>query len=136
MNDPKGPDMADRSPLARGQTRADRSATAQGCDLRILGQRFDATGQEVRFAWQGTPYQVRLDLIGGFQAENVALAAGLAIAAGDDPAAVLGDAAAADRRARPHATGRHPRRTAPRSLSITPIPPMPSQPRSRRCARM
>jgi UDP-N-acetylmuramoyl-L-alanyl-D-glutamate--2,6-diaminopimelate ligase len=32
---------------------------------------------------------VRLDLIGGFQAENVALAAGLVIAAGEEPAAVF-----------------------------------------------
>lgn len=60
-----------------------------GCDLRILGQRYDATGQEVRFSWQGQPHQVRLGLIGGFQAENVALAAGLVIAAGEEAGTVF-----------------------------------------------
>lgn len=60
-----------------------------GCDLAILAQRFDATGQEVRYAWKGRPYQVRLGLVGGFQAENVALAASLVIAAGERAEAVF-----------------------------------------------
>jgi UDP-N-acetylmuramoyl-L-alanyl-D-glutamate--2,6-diaminopimelate ligase len=58
-------------------------------DLHIAGQRFDARGQDLRLVWQGQPFQVRLGLIGGFQAENVAVAAGLAIASGSDPAAVF-----------------------------------------------
>jgi len=37
----------------------------------------------------GKPVQVELDLIGSFQAENVAVAAGLAIACGEDPDRVL-----------------------------------------------
>ena len=53
--------------------------------LRILGQRFDATGQECRFEWGGKIHQVRLGLIGGFQAENALVAAGLCIATGADP---------------------------------------------------
>ena len=61
----------------------------QGADLRLLSQRYDATGQDLRFSWQGQPYMTRLNLVGGFQAENVALAAGLAIASGDDPQAVF-----------------------------------------------
>jgi UDP-N-acetylmuramoyl-L-alanyl-D-glutamate--2,6-diaminopimelate ligase len=56
-----------------------RHADAQ---LRLTGQRFDATGQDLLFEWQGKARQARLDLIGGFQAENVLLAAGLVIAAG------------------------------------------------------
>ena len=52
--------------------------------LRILGQRFDATGQECRFEWAGKVHQVRLGLIGGFQAENALVAAGLCIATGAD----------------------------------------------------
>lgn len=63
-----------------------RSASA---DLRITAQRFDATGQDVRFDWFGDIYQARLELIGGFQAENILLAAGLAIAVGATPAAVF-----------------------------------------------
>jgi UDP-N-acetylmuramoyl-L-alanyl-D-glutamate--2,6-diaminopimelate ligase len=53
--------------------------------LRILGQRFDPTGQELRFEWGGKIHQVRLGLIGGFQAENALIAAGLCIATGADP---------------------------------------------------
>jgi UDP-N-acetylmuramoyl-L-alanyl-D-glutamate--2,6-diaminopimelate ligase len=56
----------------------------EGADLRLLSHRFDATGQDLRFAWNGQPHLVRLNLIGGFQAENVAVAAGLCIAAGDE----------------------------------------------------
>ena len=52
-------------------------------DLSLLAQRFDATGQEVRFSFGGKPFQRRLDLIGGFQASNVLMACGLAIACGD-----------------------------------------------------
>jgi UDP-N-acetylmuramoyl-L-alanyl-D-glutamate--2,6-diaminopimelate ligase len=43
----------------------------------------------MRLSWQGQAHQVRLGLIGGFQAENVAVAAGLCIASGDDPGAVF-----------------------------------------------
>lgn len=60
-----------------------------GCDFQILGQRYDATGQELRFSWQHQTHVIRLNLIGGFQAENVLAAAGLAIASGNDPGAVL-----------------------------------------------
>ena len=51
--------------------------------LRILGQRYDATGQDLRFSVMGQPHMVRLGLIGGFQAENVLLAMGLCLATGD-----------------------------------------------------
>jgi UDP-N-acetylmuramoyl-L-alanyl-D-glutamate--2,6-diaminopimelate ligase len=89
VNDPYGAAMV---AVARG--RGQRVLTvghAEGCDLRIMGQRAEATGQEVRFVWQGVQaHQVKLSLIGGFQAENVALATGLVIAAGEEPAAVFG----------------------------------------------
>ena len=57
--------------------------------MRLTGQRFDATGQDLLFEWQGKARQARLHLIGGFQAENVLLAAGLVIAVGADPADVF-----------------------------------------------
>ena len=62
----------------------------QWAQLRILAQRPEATGQLLRLEWERTPYTVHLPLIGEFQAGNVALAAGLAIATGADPAAVFG----------------------------------------------
>ena len=89
LNDPYGARMADVA-RARGQ-RVLTVGHGEGCDLRIAAQRAEATGQEVRFVWQGVQaHQVKLSLIGGFQAENVALAAGLVIAAGEEPAAVMG----------------------------------------------
>ena len=74
-------------------------ASARGCsvitvgrdggDLHLTAQRYDATGQDLRFEWRGKTYQKRLNLIGGFQADNVLLAAGLVIACGADPSAVF-----------------------------------------------
>jgi UDP-N-acetylmuramoyl-L-alanyl-D-glutamate--2,6-diaminopimelate ligase len=57
----------------------------EGADLQLLSQRFDATGQTVLFRFRGKSYSADLALIGGFQAENVLLAAGLVIACGADP---------------------------------------------------
>ena len=89
LNDPNGARMAEVA-RARGQ-RVLSVGHGAGCDLRITGQRAGATGQEVRFVWQEVQaHQVQLALIGGFQAENVALAAGLVIASGEEPAAVFG----------------------------------------------
>lgn len=59
-------------------------------ELRITGQRYDATGQDLRFDWKGEPFQLHLNLVGGFQAENVLVAAGLAIAAGTPARDVFG----------------------------------------------
>lgn len=57
--------------------------------LQILGQRYDATGQELRFEWAGRIQQIRMGLIGGFQAENALVAAGLCIGTGADPQEVF-----------------------------------------------
>ena len=63
--------------------------TGENAMLRILGQRYDATGQDLRFSLMGQPHLVRLPLIGGFQAENVLAAMGLVLASGDPADAVL-----------------------------------------------
>jgi UDP-N-acetylmuramoyl-L-alanyl-D-glutamate--2,6-diaminopimelate ligase len=83
IDDPRGADMAAIAE-GRGQDVL-RVGHGPRADLRIMGQRFDATGQDLRLTWLGQAHQVRLSLIGGFQADNVALAAGLAIGGGDDP---------------------------------------------------
>ncbi|MEM9552157.1 MAG: UDP-N-acetylmuramoyl-L-alanyl-D-glutamate--2,6-diaminopimelate ligase [Pseudomonadota bacterium] len=86
LDDGKGPEMRAIA-AARGQ---DVITIGQGLgDLSMLSQRFDATGQDLRFSWQGNSFQTRLELIGGFQAQNVLLACGLAIAAGDAPEMVF-----------------------------------------------
>jgi UDP-N-acetylmuramoyl-L-alanyl-D-glutamate--2,6-diaminopimelate ligase len=87
IDDPHGTHMAGIA-SARGQDLITVGRRA-GADLHITGQRFDATGQVLRFDWEDRSHQVRLDLIGGFQAENAALAAGLAIGAGADAARVI-----------------------------------------------
>ncbi|WP_284162753.1 UDP-N-acetylmuramoyl-L-alanyl-D-glutamate--2,6-diaminopimelate ligase [Frigidibacter sp. SD6-1] len=80
IDDARGAEMA---AIARG--RGHRLVTigqAASADIRIGAQRFDATGQDLRFTWNGTPFLVRLPLIGGFQAENVLAAAALVAASG------------------------------------------------------
>ncbi|PJE35664.1 UDP-N-acetylmuramoyl-L-alanyl-D-glutamate--2,6-diaminopimelate ligase [Pseudooceanicola lipolyticus] len=86
LDDPRGSEMRAIA-AARGQRII---TTGHGLgDLSLLNQRFDATGQDLRFAWDGHSYQTRLELIGGFQAENVLLACGLVIASGEDPEEVF-----------------------------------------------
>lgn len=58
-------------------------------DIRLVAQRFNATGQEIRISAYGEAYQIPLELMGGFQAENILVAAGLAIGAGENPEAVF-----------------------------------------------
>ncbi len=86
LSDPKG-EQVRKIAEARGQ-----SVLTVGlgeADLCLMNQRFDSTGQDLRFSWQGKTFQTRLNLIGGFQAENILLACGLVIAAGDDPERVF-----------------------------------------------
>ena len=84
IDDPWGERMAAIAD-ARGQ---DLLTVGQSSDaaMQILAQRYDAIGQELRFEWAGKIFQVRMGLIGGFQAENALIAAGLCIATGADPA--------------------------------------------------
>ncbi len=79
IDDPKGPELVQLA-LSRGQ---DVLTVGHGQgDLKILNSRFDNTGQDVRFAWKDEVHSTRLTLIGGFQAENVLMAAGLVVACG------------------------------------------------------
>ena len=66
-----------------------RVGRAETADLRLTAQRFDATGQDIRFTWEDRAHTARLDLIGGFQASNVLVAAGLALGSGLDDAQVF-----------------------------------------------
>ena len=87
MDDPKGATLAAMA-AARGQE-VIGTGRAAGARLRLKAQRFDATGQDLLFDWQGTAQQTRLNLIGGFQAQNVLVALGLVIASGEDPGAAF-----------------------------------------------
>ncbi|MBE9476312.1 MAG: UDP-N-acetylmuramoyl-L-alanyl-D-glutamate--2,6-diaminopimelate ligase [Proteobacteria bacterium] len=85
--DPKGAAL-----VAIAQARGQDVITLgkDGADMQILNRRSDATGQDLRFSWRDEVHTVRLSLIGAFQAENVLIAAGMAIAAGALPADVFG----------------------------------------------
>lgn len=87
MDDPRGPDV-----LAIAAERGQSTLTVgqdPDADLRILAQRFDTAGQDLRFSHDGRTHQVHLPLIGGFQAGNALLALGLALATGAEPEAAV-----------------------------------------------
>lgn len=86
IDDARGVDMV---AIARARGQEVITVGRLGADLRLDAQRFDATGQHIRICFRGQTYLARLNLIGGFQAENVLLAAGLAIACGAEPGRVF-----------------------------------------------
>lgn len=86
IDDPKGTELA---AIAKARGIAVLTVGRDGGDLHLTGQRFDEMGQDLRFEWQGKTYQKRLNLIGGFQADNVLLAAGLIIACGAEAGEVF-----------------------------------------------
>jgi UDP-N-acetylmuramoyl-L-alanyl-D-glutamate--2,6-diaminopimelate ligase len=87
IDDARGADVVAMA-ASRGQS---VMTVGHGADanLCLSAQRFDATGQDLRFEFDGKTYQTRLNLIGGFQADNVMLAAGMVIAGGEEPAHVF-----------------------------------------------
>src|SRR5499427_6508843 len=58
-------------------------------DIRLISAAIDGFSQVLTLEHDGVRYQVRLPLVGAFQVENALVAAGQAIAAGDDVAAVF-----------------------------------------------
>jgi UDP-N-acetylmuramoyl-L-alanyl-D-glutamate--2,6-diaminopimelate ligase len=58
-------------------------------DIKLLGCAIDGFSQILLIEHDGMKHRARLPLVGAFQVENALLAAGQAIAAGDDPAAVF-----------------------------------------------
>ncbi|MBW4984727.1 UDP-N-acetylmuramoyl-L-alanyl-D-glutamate--2,6-diaminopimelate ligase [Mameliella sp. CS4] len=82
IDDPRGVDML---AIARARGQEVITVGREAADLCLEAQRFDATGQEIRLSFEGVIRQERLSLIGGFQAENILVAAGLVIACGGDP---------------------------------------------------
>ncbi|MBV9238309.1 MAG: UDP-N-acetylmuramoyl-L-alanyl-D-glutamate--2,6-diaminopimelate ligase [Xanthobacteraceae bacterium] len=60
-----------------------------GTSVTLLETRIDGFAQIMRVANGGREYQVRLPLVGDFQVENALVAAGIALATGDDAPAVF-----------------------------------------------
>ncbi len=81
IDDPKGAELV-RMADARGLDFL-AYGRSEEADLRLLAQRFDATGQEILVTWRGRDEQIRLELLGGFQAQNVLAAVGVLLALGE-----------------------------------------------------
>jgi len=62
---------------------------AQGDDIKLVDGAIDGFAQVVTLAHGGHTYKIKLPLVGGFQLQNAAVAAGLAIATGAEPARVF-----------------------------------------------
>ena len=74
-------------PLARSVAQGRRQKVisvgrAAHADLRLVSARYHDRGQDITFSWEGREHSAGLNLIGGFQGENVLTAAALAIATG------------------------------------------------------
>lgn len=61
----------------------------QGEGIRLVDAAIDRGSQNLTLSHGGRRYNVRLPLMGAFQIENAIVAAGIAIAAGEDPARVF-----------------------------------------------
>jgi len=62
---------------------------AVGDDLKLVGASAQPSGLDIKIMARGESYKLRLPLIGGFQAENALLAAGIVIASGEPVERVL-----------------------------------------------
>ena len=60
-----------------------------GDDIKLAGGAIEGFAQVVTIGHGGRTYKVRLPLVGAFQVQNAAIAAGLAIATGSEPARVF-----------------------------------------------
>jgi UDP-N-acetylmuramoyl-L-alanyl-D-glutamate--2,6-diaminopimelate ligase len=65
------------------------SVGERGHGLRLVGREATAGGQRLSIRANDQTYEVRLPLVGGYQASNVLVAAGLCIAAGEGAGTVL-----------------------------------------------
>jgi len=61
----------------------------RGEDIRLAGGAIDGFAQVIDVVHRGVTYKVKLPLVGTFQVQNAAVAAGLAIATGAEPARVV-----------------------------------------------
>ncbi len=76
--------------IAKGRGERIITTGQAGETLRLEAVEPQGFGQKLRIRHDGTAYEVDLPLIGTYQASNALVAAGLAIATGEDPASVIG----------------------------------------------
>jgi UDP-N-acetylmuramoyl-L-alanyl-D-glutamate--2,6-diaminopimelate ligase len=74
--------------MTHGQTVMSVGAMGQG--VTLVGRTLLPFGQRLKLRAWGRPYDLVLPLVGAFQTSNALVAAGLCVAAGEDPDAVFG----------------------------------------------
>ena len=89
-DDPQAPRVFD---LARARGNRLVTVGTRGCTLRLTAREPTLLGQTLTVEAEGREHRVRLPLIGGYQAANALVAAGLVIATGGDTAATLANLA-------------------------------------------
>ena len=89
-DDPEAPRIFD---LARARGNRLVTVGTRGCTLRLTEREPTLLGQTLTIAAEGKSHRVRLPLIGGYQAANALVAAGLVIATGGDTAETLANLA-------------------------------------------
>ena len=77
IDDPKLAPFAER--LRKEGQKTITVGRSMDADLRLLAQKYDPAGQTIRFSYDGKTHQSFLPLIGGFQGENVLMAAALVL---------------------------------------------------------
>ena len=65
------------------------SVGRKGTAIRLVRSTVDGFAQRLRLQYEGEHFDVRLPLVGEFQVENALVAAGLALATGDNPGSVF-----------------------------------------------
>jgi len=77
--------------VAAAKTRGLKIMTVgvQGEDIKLIGGAIDGFAQVIDIAHGGRNYRIKLPLVGAFQVQNAAVAAGLTIATGGEPARVF-----------------------------------------------
>lgn len=86
IDDPKGAALASEIRATRPVITIGRDEAA---DIRISNTRYRADGQDVLVSYLGENHLLKFNLLGGFQADNVLMAAGLVMACGADVAKVF-----------------------------------------------
>ena len=85
-----GPRAGDVAEIATARGLKLLTVGQTGETLRLISARPDGFAQKITIEHDGRRHDVRLKLIGDYQASNAVLAAGLAVAAGEEPAAAIG----------------------------------------------
>ncbi len=87
--DADSPGLEQVCKVARSRGQKVITTGAAGDDIKLVASEIDGLAQRLTIVCAGQTYEVRLPLVGHFQASNALVAAGLCIACGADPAQII-----------------------------------------------